>query len=354
LRHARSAPAFLRRFARVVQREYGTTMKASLRRRYEFSTAIAGAAGALMNGLVLAQQFPVKAVRMVAPFAAGGGSDISARRLAERLNATWKQAVVVQNIAGGAGNVAAATVASSEPDGYTLFFASLPILVTNPVLYANLPFDAGRDFAPVVLLAENPNVLLVAAASPASSLRELITLAKANPGRLNFGSGGQGTSLHLAGELLKSLAGIDIVHIPYKGAAPAITAMLGDEIQMMFDNVASAAGQTRGGRVRGLAIASRTRATALPDVPTFDEGGIANFYTGVPHGIFVRAGTAASLVAAINRAINAIIAEPEYRRQNAAVGTILMGGTPQELTAYLAAEKQKWLPLIARQRIKAY
>jgi tripartite-type tricarboxylate transporter receptor subunit TctC len=291
---------------------------------------------------------------MIVPFLAGGGADISARRLAERLSVAWKQPVVIQNMGGGAGNVAAAAVAASEADGYTIFFASLPILVTNPVLYDKLPFDAARDFVPVILLAENPHVLLVGSAPPASTLRELIAFAKASPGRINYGSGGQGTSLHLAGELFKSLAGIDIVHIPYKGAAPAITAMLGDEIQMLFDNVASAVGQIRGGRVRGLGIAARSRTTILPDVPTFDEGGIANFYSGVPHGIVARTGTPASIVATINRTINSVIAEPEYRRQNAAVGTVLMGGTPAQLTAYIEAEKKKWHPLIERQRIKAF
>ena len=317
---------------------------------------MAGAAMTLMacNSSLSAQPYPVKPVRMIVPFPAGGGADISARRLAERLTVAWKQPVVVQNMAGGAGNVAAATAASSEADGYTLFFASLPILVTNPVIYDKLPFDADRDFTPVVLLAENPHVLLVGPALPASSVRELIVYAKANPGRINFGSGGQGTSLHLAGELFKSLAGIDIVHVPYKGAAPAITAMLGDEIQMLFDNVASAVGQVRGGRVRGLGIASKTRAAILPDVPTFDEGGIPNFYSGVPHGIVVRAGTPATVIATVNRTINAVIAEPEYRKQNAAAGTLLMGGTPEQLTEYLAAEKTRWHPLIQRQRIKAY
>jgi tripartite-type tricarboxylate transporter receptor subunit TctC len=331
-------------------------MRASQHKSDGFFIAIAFVALAMLARVppVTAQSYPVKPVRMIVPFLAGGGADISARRLAERLSVAWKQPVVIQNMGGGAGNVAAAAVAASEADGYTIFFASLPILVTNPVLYDKLPFDAARDFVPVILLAENPHVLLVGSATPASTLRELIAFAKANPGRINYGSGGQGTSLHLAGELFNSLAGIDIVHIPYKGAAPAITAMLGDEIQMLFDNVASAVGQIRGGRVRGLGIAARSRTTILPDVPTFDEGGIANFYSGVPHGIVARTGTPASIVATINRTINSVIAEPEYRRQNAAVGTVLMGGTPAQLTAYIEAEKKKWHPLIERQRIKAF
>ncbi len=304
--------------------------------------------------LASAQEFPSKPVRIISPFPAGGGADIAARRLAERLLNRWKQPVVVQNIAGAAGNLAAAATATSEPDGYTLFFASLPILVTNPALYGNLPFNADRDFAPVILVSDTPHILLVNAPFPAASLPELIAYAKARPGKVNFGSGGQGTSLHLAGELLKTRAGIDIVHIPYKGTAPASAALLGDEIQMVFDSGASALGQIRGGRVRALAIASRSRAAVLPEVPTFDEGGIANFYSGVPHGVFVRSGTPAAVVMALNRVINAVFQEPEYRKQAAQSGINLAGGDPQQLTAYLAAEKKKWLPIIQSQGIKAF
>ena len=305
----------------------------------------------------IAQAFPTRPVRIIAPFAAGGGADLAARRLAERLNNRWKQPVVVHNIAGAAGNAAAHAVAGSERDGYTLFFASLPILVTNPLLYAKLPFNAERDFAPVILVSDTPHILLVNAAfreTKLSKLSELIAHAKAQPGKVNFGSGGQGTSLHLAGELFKAVAGIDIVHIPYKGAAPAIAAMLGDEIQMLFDNGASALGHIRGGRVRGLGIASKVRASALPEVPTFDEAGIADFYSGVPHGVFVVAGTPANIIAVINRDINAVFQEPEYRKVVTQSGINIAGGEPSQLTAYLAGEKKKWQPLIQRQGIRAF
>lgn len=301
-----------------------------------------------------AQEYPARPVRVIAPFAAGGGADLAARRLAERLNNRWKQPVIVHNIAGAAGNTAAHAVANSERDGYTLFFASLPILVTNPLLYAKLPFNAERDFAPVILVSDAPHILLVSAAFRANKLSELIAYAKAQPGKVNFGSGGQGTSLHLAGELFKTIAGIDMVHVPYKGAAPAVTALLGDEIQMMFDNGATALAHIRGGRVRGLGIASKARALVLPDVPTFDEGGIAHFYSGVPHGVFVAAGTPATIIATINRTINAIFQEPDYRKILTQSGVNIAGGEPAQLTAYLAGEKKKWLPLIQSQGIKAY
>ena len=311
-------------------------------------------AAMVFTGTATAQHYPTKPVRMVAPFAAGGGADLAARRLSERLSNSWKQPVVVHNIAGGAGNVAAVAVAAGEADGYTLFFVTLPIFVTNPLIYSKLPFDPDRDFTPVILVSETPHILVVSAASTMHKLSDLITLAKARPGKLHFGSGGQGTSLHLAGERLKSVTGIDIVHVTYKGAAPAITAMLGDEIQMLFDNSSAALGHIRGGRVRGLAIANKARATALPDVPTFDENGIADFYSGIPNGIYVRAGTPAAIVAAINRTINKVFEEADFKKQHAAIGTILLGGTPQQLTAYVVAERKKWQPLIEKQGIKAY
>ncbi len=301
-----------------------------------------------------AQDFPTRPVRIIAPFAAGGGADLAARRLAERLNNRWKQPVIVHNIAGGAGNAAAQAVAVSERDGYTLFFASLPILVTNPLLYSKLPFNPERDFAPVILVSDTPHILLINATSRAGKLSEFIAYAKSQPGKINFGSGGQGTSLHLAGELFKKVAGLDMVHVAYKGAAPAITAMLGDEIQMLFDNGAAAMGHIRGGRVRGLGIAAKARATALPEVPTFDEGGIANFYSGVPHGVLVAAGTPASIITLINRTINAIFQEPDYRKVVTQAGINIAGGEPSQLIDYLAAEKKKWQPLIQSQGIKAY
>lgn len=316
--------------------------------------AVLCAGGALSGMAAFAQEYPTRPVRLIAPFVAGGGSDLAARRLAERLTHRWKQPVIVHNIGGGAGNSAAQVVANSERDGYTLFFATLPILITNPLLYAKLPFNPERDFAPVILISDTPHILLVSATFRASKVSELITYAKAQPGKVNFGSGGQGTSLHLAGELFKFLAGVDIVHVPYKGASPAITAMLGDEIQMLFDNSAASIGHIRGGRVRGLGIASKSRATALPEVPTFDESGIANFYSGVPHGVMVPAGTPANVIGQVNRTINAIFQEPDYRKLMAQGGINLAGGEPAQLTAFIAAERKKWQPLIERQGIKAY
>jgi len=299
-----------------------------------------------------AQEYPTKSMRMVVAMAAGGSGDLNARRLAERLGKILKQNVIAENIAGGGGNSAAVTVAGATPDGHTLFFASHPIFAINPLLYDRLPFNADRDFVPVVLVSEAPHVLLVNAALPAARLTDLIALAKARPGGLNFGSGGGGTSIHLAGELLKSSAGIELTHVPYRGAAPAVTALISNEIQMLFDSTMTAIGHVRGGRVRGLAIASLARSAALPDLPTFDESGVPGFEAGVAHGILVSSATPASTVTTLNRAINVALVDPDYKKQMAELGVVLVGGTPEHFRSYLAAERKKWSAIIQKQGIK--
>jgi tripartite-type tricarboxylate transporter receptor subunit TctC len=328
-------------------------MQASPRRRVLSAiAAVIGLSSLTALPAAHAEKFPAKPVRIIIPFSPGGGADLIARGIAQRLSAAWNETVVPQNIAGAGGNLAAAAAATSEPDGYTLFFATVPIIVSNPVLYKNLPFDVDRDFAPVVLIGEGPHVLVVSSKSKANTVAELIAMAKERPGQLNFGSGGVGTSLHLAGEYFKARTGINIVHVPYKGAAPAITAMLGNEIQMMFDNASSAIGHIRGGRVRGLAIASEKRSPVLADIPTFAESGIPNFRSGVGHSIYVRSGTPAARVQFLNHAINAVLEDPEYRKQMMSIAYNLAGGTPKQLTEHIEAERKKWLPIIRSQNIK--
>ncbi|MGZ5141399.1 MAG: Bug family tripartite tricarboxylate transporter substrate binding protein [Burkholderiales bacterium] len=318
-------------------------------------TSVAVLALTTITGLPLAhaQTFPAKPVRMIVPFAPGGGADLTARGIAQRLSTMWKQPVVPQNIAGAAGNLAAATAAASQADGYTLFFATVPIIVSNPALYDKLPFNPDRDFSPVILIGEGPHVLLVSSGFKATKLSELIALAKERPGQLNFGSGGVGTSLHLAGEYVKARAGIELVHVPYKGAAPAIAAMQGNEIQMLFDNGLSAIGHIRSGRTRGLAIASESRSPVLPEVPTFEESGIPNFRSGVGHSIYVRSGTSAAIVETVNRAINTVLQDAEYKQQMTGLAYNLAGGTPGQLKAHIESERKKWLPIIRTQKIKA-
>lgn len=299
-----------------------------------------------------AQEFPSRPVRFISPMAPGGGGDLNARRLAEQLRSKWGQPVIVENRTGSGGNNAAAAASGATPDGYTLFFASHPIFAVNPVLYQALPFNADRDFTPVVLVSKTPHVLIVNAALPAKALPDLVALAKSQPGKLNFGSGGVGTSIHLAGELFKNQAGIDMRHVPYRGAAPAMAALAGNEIQLLFDSTMTAIGHVRGGRARGLAIASAKRSPALPDLPTFDESGFPGFEAGVSHGLLVPAKTPASLIKELNQAVNEILAHPDYRKQMAERGVELVGGTPGEFQVYLAAERRKWARIIREQGIR--
>ena len=302
---------------------------------------------------VSAQGFPTRPVRMIVPFVAGGGADVTARRLATELGAAWKQPVVIQNSGGAGGNVAVAAAASSEPTGYTMLFASVAIIANNPTLYEKLPFDVDRDLAPVILLGEVPLVLMVSAALPATDVPSFIALAKKQPGTLHFGSGGVGTSMHLTGELLKSVAGIDLVHVPFKGANQVVAAIFGNEIQFIFQNAALVEGQVKGGRVRALAIASPKRLGTLPDLPTFEESGVPNFRAGISYGIYVRSGTQARVISTLNRDIQAVLDDPAYRKQMSVLGFELAGGSPQQLTAYVQAERKKWVPIIRKLGIKS-
>ncbi len=300
-----------------------------------------------------AQDFARLPMRIVAATPAGGAADVNARRIADRLSRALKQSVIVQNVAGGAGNIAAATIADATPNGNSMLFVAHPVLAVNPLLYTKLPFNAERDFQPVVLLSKTPHVLLAHTGLAATNVNELLALAKARPGALNFASGGTGTSIHLAGELLRDATGIDITHVPYKGGAPAVTALIGGEIQLLFDSTLTAIGHVRGGRVRGLAIASATRSGALPDIPTFDESGVRGFESSIAHGILVPAKTPATAVGELNRALNDILADPAYRKQMTELGAELIGGSTREFLSFLDTERRKWSAVIKRRGIRA-
>ncbi len=321
----------------------------------------AGLAGALACFAVVAtlwtvsssaQEFPNRPVRLVAPFPPGGGADINARRLAERLSRLWGQQVIVDNIAGAAGGLAAVNVAKAKPDGYTLLYLTHPILAINPALYEKLPYDADNDFAAVAHLGDNPNVLLVNLSLQAASVAELVAAAKARPGALNFGSGGVGTTLHLAGELFKAATAIDMTHVPYKGSAPAFTALLGNDVQLMFDTSTTALSRIQSGRVRGLAVAATTRLGIAPALPTFDESGVRGFVVTLAYGIVVPTATPTAVVAALNRDLNAVLNDAEYRKQVFEAGGNVTGGSPAEFRQFLAAERKRWAPLIQKLGIK--
>lgn len=289
---------------------------------------------------------------MVAGMPAGGGADLNARRLAAQLNRILKQNIVVENIAGAAGNAAAVTVSGGNPDGHTIFFSSHPVFAVNPVLYAKLPFNPG-DFQPVALVSQASHVLLANLSLPATRISDLIALARTKPRSINFGSGGPGTSLHLAGELLNYTAKIELVHIPYRGAAPAVVALISNEIQLLFDNSMTAIGHVRGGRVKALGIAAKSRLAAIPDVPTLDESGAPGFEAGISHGVLVLTAVPKPTVAALNRAINTALSDAEYKSAMADLGVSLVGGTPEYFTNFIAVERKKYSELITKQGIKA-
>ena len=315
--------------------------------------AVAALATALGAGNSVAVAFPTQPVRIVGANPAGGAADVNARRLAERLSGKWGQPVVVQNQPGAGGSVAASTVANATPNGHTILFAFHPMLAVNPILYRNLPFDADKDFAAVAFISKTPHVLLVNPSLPAKDLKEMISLAKAKPGTFHFGSGGAGSSTHLAGELLKVRADIELRHVPYRGGAPAAAALMGNEIQLLFDATLTAVGHIRGGRLKGLAIASTERADSIPDVPTFAESGLPGFESTIGHGLMVPAATPVAAIEALNKAVNEVLRDPAYASAMTSLGAQVMGGSPADFRDFLDAERKKWAPIIKKHGIKA-
>jgi tripartite-type tricarboxylate transporter receptor subunit TctC len=243
-------------------------------------------------------------------------------------------------------------VAKARPDGYTLLFVTHPILAISPALNDKLPYDPENDFALIVHVSDIPIVLLASPSLPATKVADIVALAKAKPGALNFGTGGVGTSLHLSGELFKASTGVDLTHVPYKGTAPALTALLGNEIQLMFDSAATALQRIQGGRVRGIAVASVTRLAAAPALPTFDESGVKDFVVTLAYGVIAPAATPPAVVATINRDVNTVLSDKDYRAQMAEGGANVIGGSPEQFRKFIALERRKWGALIQKLGIK--
>jgi tripartite-type tricarboxylate transporter receptor subunit TctC len=295
--------------------------------------------------------YPAKPVRMVIPFAPGGGTDIVGRIVAQKLTEAWPYPVVVDNRPGAGSTIGTELVARATPDGYTIETVSMSHSI-NVSLYRKLPYDPVRDFATVILVAMAPNVLVVHPSLPARSLKELIAYAKSRPGQLNFASSGSGGVSHLSAELLKSVAGIDIVHVPYKGAGPAMTALIGGEVQMMMATAPVALAQMRANRVRALAISSGRRSSLAPDLPTIAESGFPGFQTDTWYGVVAPAGTPAAIVARLNAEIGRVLASPDARALLEAQGAHPAGGSPEEFRAFLRSEIAKWAKVIAAAGIK--
>ncbi|MDQ2962836.1 MAG: tripartite tricarboxylate transporter substrate binding protein [Pseudomonadota bacterium] len=293
-----------------------------------------------------AQAYPTQPIRLVVPFPAGGTTDILAREVGQRLSLTLGQPVVIDNRPGAAGNIGSDLVAKSAPDGYTLLMCTVNTHAINPNLYAKLPYDHVKDFAPVILVAGVPNVLEVTPALPVNSVTDLIKLAKEKPGQINFASSGSGTSIHLSGELFKTMAGVDMTHVPYKGSAPAITDLMGGQVQVMFDNLPSSLQQIKAGKLRAIAVTSAKRAPALPDVPTIAESGLPGFEATSWFGIVAPAGTPAAIVARINADVNQWLQSPDVKEKLLLQGAAAAGGTPEQFAAHIRAETEKWAKVV--------
>lgn len=289
--------------------------------------------------------YPAKPVRMVIPFAPGGGTDIVGRIVAQRLSEAWPYAVVVDNRPGAGSTIGTEIVARALPDGYTIATVSMSHSI-NVSLYRKLAYDPVRNFATVILLATAPNVLVAHPAVPATSLTELIAYAKSRPGRLNFSSSGNGGVSHLSAELLKSVTGMDIVHVPYKGAGPAMTALIGGEVQIMMATAPVAVTQMKAKRVRALAISSKQRSSLAPDLPTIAESGFPGFQTDTWYGVVAPAGTPAAILSRLSADIGRVIASPDARALLEAQGAHPAGGSPREFREFLQSEIAKWAKVI--------
>ena len=297
-----------------------------------------------------ADNYPSRPLRVIVPVAPGGGADFAARLLAQKLNEAWDQPVVVDNRPGGAGNFGVALAAKSAPDGYTIVLpiTSFPI---NPSLYKNLPFDTVKDFAPVVRVGSGA-LLLVVHPSVAASVEQLIAVAKAKPGSLNYANSGNGTTAHLAGELFKRIAGVDIVGIPYKGGGPSIIDLVAGQGQMYFATIPAAIGQVKAGRLRALGVTSPQRVPELPQIPTIAESGLPGFEVIWWIGFFAPAGTPRPIVEKLNAESVRILQQPDTRERLANHGMMPGGGTPEELGAFLKSEIAKWAKVVREAKIQ--
>ncbi len=291
------------------------------------------------------QSWPNRYVRLIVPFTPGGANEAYARNLAAKLSEIWGQQVVIENRPGAGGNIGAEIAARSDPDGYTLLIASFPHAV-NRFLYPSLGYDLIADFAPVSLIGATPNLMVVPNSLPVHSVAEFIAYAKANRGRVTYASSGHGTSIHLSGELFKRMTGIEMMHVPYRGGAPALSDLIAGRIDVMFNIISSVLPQVRAGQMRGLAVTAARRVAAAPDFPTFAEAGLPGFDVSAWFGFVVPSKTPAQIVAKINADTIAALADPVLKERLEQLGVVVAGSTPEEMAAYLKSEIDKWGPVI--------
>ena len=313
----------------------------SLRLQAVLAIALASAAGG-----AFAQAYPSQPIKLIVPFTAGGTTDILARTIGQKLAEAWKQPVIVENKPGAGGNIGADSVAKAKPDGYTLVMGTIGTQAINQSLYEKMPYDSTRDFAPVTLVAVVPNMLVVHPSVPAKNVAELIALAKSRPGQLNFASSSTGGSPHLSGEMFKQMTGTEIVHVPYKGSAPAVTDLLGGQVSMMFDNMPSVLPQVKAGKLRALGVTSARRSPAAPEIPTIAESGVPGYEVDSWFGILAPAGTPKEIVAKLSAEIVKILQMPDVKERLAGQGAVPVGNTPEQFAEHIAKETAKWAKVV--------
>ena len=300
-----------------------------------------------------AQAYPNRPVRILVPFPAGAGVDIVARMLGVPLTDLWGQAAVVDNRPGAGGTIACELAAKAAPDGYTLLLGNISTFAMAPSLYKKVNYDPVQSFAPITLVNTSANVLVAHPSVPAATTQALIALAKAKPGQINYASAGSGTSPHLAAELFKSMAGVDLVHVPYKGSPQALTDLLGGQTQIMFASLVSALPHIRQARLRALGVTSLKRAAALPDLPAISEAGLRGYDVSVWMGIVAPAGTPPAIIAQLNRQIGALLQSPDIRERLAVQGLEAASNSPAEFRSYIASEVRKWAVVIKQAGVVA-
>ena len=317
---------------------------------------LTGVTGLFGTQLVLAQSlanYPAKPIRLVVPFTPGGSTDILARAIGLELTKAWGQPVVIENVPGAGGSIGADKVAKAPADGYTLLMGHIGTLAVNPSLYPNLPYDPVKNFAPVAWVARVPNVLVVHPSVKATTVQELVALAKSKPGQLNYGSGGNGSAANLATEYFKMQTGTSLLHIPYRGTAPAVTDLVGGQIQVLFTGAPAVMGQIKSGQVRALAVSSPKRMDALPDLPTVADAGYKDFEADQWYGVVAPTGTPKDIVAKLNSQINQSLNSAELKTRLNNEGAVATPNTPEVFGSLIQSEIARWKPVIQSGRVKA-
>jgi tripartite-type tricarboxylate transporter receptor subunit TctC len=317
-----------------------------MKRTTFLSIATASLLAALLPGAAHAQGYPNKPIRLIVPYAPGGATDIIGRAAAAELTKTMGQQVIIENRPGAGGNLGAEQVARSAPDGYTLLVSPSSLHGITPFLYTKLPYDPNKDLAPVIVLGSFANVLVMNPSIKANSVSELVALIKASPGKFTYASSGSGSTIHLSGEMFKSMLNLDIAHVPYKGSSPALTDLMGGQVSIMFDNIPSAITFIRSGKLKPLATTGPTRSSSLPELPTMIEAGFPGYISTAWFGIVAPAGTPKEIIARLNAEGQKVTKSPDFIKRMNELGYDIVGGSPEQMGAMIQEELKRWGPVV--------